>query len=96
MKPSGTTPSDLALVLGGGGARAAYQAGVMRSVARRHPELRFPIVTGVSAGAINAIFLASFEGTAVEAADALGDLWGTLTVDRVYCATVMPAPQLAR
>ena len=88
MRPSGTTPSDLALVLGGGGARAAYQAGVIRSIARRHPKLRFPILTGVSAGAINATFLASFEGTPTEAADALGNLWDTLTVDRVFCANV--------
>ena len=86
MRPSGAPSSGLALVLGGGGARAAYQAGVIRSIARRHPELRFPIQTGVSAGAINATFLASFEGTPTEAADALGNLWDTLTVDRVFCA----------
>ena len=42
---SSSTPNDLALVLGGGGARAAYQAGVLRCLARRRPELRFPIVT---------------------------------------------------
>jgi len=48
--------NELALVLGGGGARAAYQVGLMRCLARRRPELRFPIVTGVSAGAINAAF----------------------------------------
>ncbi len=58
-----SAPQDLALVLGGGGARAAYQAGVLRCLARHRPGLRFPIVTGVSAGAINATFLASFEGT---------------------------------
>ncbi len=87
-----TTPpfhrEDLALVLGGGGARAAYQAGVLRCLARHRPELRFPIVTGVSAGAINATFLASFEGTPVEAADALTDLWSSLTVDNVFCASL--------
>jgi len=42
---SSSTPNDLALVLGGGGARAAYQAGVLRCLARHQPELRFPIVT---------------------------------------------------
>ena len=51
MRTSATTPTDLALVLGGGGARAAYQAGVMGRLARYRPELRFPIITGVSAGA---------------------------------------------
>ena len=34
------TPRSLALVLGGGGARGAYQAGVVRALARRHPDLR--------------------------------------------------------
>jgi len=81
-------PQDLALVLGGGGARAAYQAGVLRCLARHRPELRFPIVTGVSAGAINATFLASFVGTPVEAAEVLTDLWGSLTVDNVFCASL--------
>jgi len=60
-----STPEDLALVLGGGGARAAYQAGVLRCLARHRPELRFPIVTGVSAGAINAIFLDLFDEDAL-------------------------------
>jgi NTE family protein len=83
-----STPQDLALVLGGGGARAAYQAGVLRGLARNRPGLRFPIVTGVSAGAINATFLASFEGTTVEAADALTDLWSSLTVDNVFRASL--------
>ena len=83
-----STPQDLALVLGGGGARAAYQAGVLRCLARHRPELRFPIVTGVSAGAINATFLASFVGTPGEAAQALTDLWGSLTVDNVFCASL--------
>lgn len=75
-------------MLGGGGARAAYQAGVMRWLSRHRPELRFPIITGVSAGAINATFFAAFEGTATEAADALGALWGALTVDKVFCANL--------
>jgi predicted acylesterase/phospholipase RssA len=75
-------------VLGGGGARAAYQAGVLRCLARHRPDLRFPIVTGVSAGAINATFLASFVGTPGDAAQALTDLWGSLTVDNVFCASL--------
>ena len=48
----------LALVLTGGGARAAYQVGLLRWLGRRTPELRFDIITGVSAGAINACYLA--------------------------------------
>ena len=42
------------LVMGGGGARAAYQVGFLRYLARRFPDLEVPIVTGASAGAINA------------------------------------------
>ena len=86
IQTTSTRTYDLALVLGGGGARAAYQAGVIRWLAHHRPELRFPIITGVSAGAINATFLASFEGKAAEAAESLGDLWGTLTVDKIFCA----------
>ena len=59
MKHTGT---PTALVLSGGGARAAYQAGVLRAVAkilgRRHPR-PFPVICGTSAGAINAAALAT-------------------------------------
>jgi NTE family protein len=50
---------SLALMLGGGGARGAYQAGVLRAIARRYPSLRLPILTGISAGAMNTTFLAA-------------------------------------
>ena len=52
-------PGDLGIVMGGGGARAAYQIGFLRCAARLFPNLRIPYVTGVSAGAINAALLAS-------------------------------------
>lgn len=75
---------DLALVLSGGGARGAYQAGVLRSLARRLPHLRFSIITGVSAGAINAAFMASHAGSHAEAASELCDLWGGLQVEDIF------------
>jgi NTE family protein len=50
---------DLALVLSGGGARGAYRVGFLRALAEHRPGLQIPIVTGVSAGAINAAYLAS-------------------------------------
>ena len=53
---------ELCLTLGGGGARGAYQVGFLRHVARRHPDLKVPILVGVSAGAINAAFLANQPG----------------------------------
>jgi NTE family protein len=75
---------DLALVLSGGGARAAYQTGVLRFIARNFPSLRFPIITGVSAGAINAAFLASHSEPPAEAAPKLCDLWSNLQVENIF------------
>lgn len=76
--PSG----DLALVLTGGGARAAYQVGVLKAIARRFPDLEIQIITGVSAGAINAISLAANPGTFAEATAHLAEHWSRLrTVD---------------
>ena len=57
--PPQSALGDLGLVMGGGGARAAYQVGFLRSLARRHPGFRAPYITGVSAGAINAALLAA-------------------------------------
>jgi NTE family protein len=70
-------------VLSGGGARGAYQVGVLRQIARQHPELRFPVITGVSAGAINATFIASHSGELADATDELAELWSELSTPRV-------------
>ncbi|MDX1493740.1 MAG: patatin-like phospholipase family protein [Longimicrobiales bacterium] len=77
-------PDDLGLVMGGGGARAAYQVGFLRCVARRFPELRLPYITGVSAGAINAALLASHHGSFLQAVNELSQLWGNISVDNVF------------
>ena len=77
-------PGPLAFVMGGGGARSAYQAGVLRYLSRRFPDLEIPIITGVSAGAINAAHLAAHHGTFRQATDELTQLWGELTVDKVF------------
>jgi NTE family protein len=92
LKRSGERVEGLALVLSGGGARGAYQAGVLRGIAARFPHLAFPILTGISAGAVNTIHLAAHEGTLTEAADNLIALWLALSPDRVY--DVRPAPLL--
>lgn len=70
--------------MGGGGARAAYQVGVLRSIARRYPQLRVPILTGVSAGAINTAFLATASGDFEQRIARLTNLWTGLTPDRVF------------
>ncbi len=72
------------LVLAGGGARAAYQVGVLAYIAEKAPEVNFPIIIGVSAGAINAAFLAGRRGGPGENLDALADLWNSLTVDTIF------------
>ena len=71
-------------MLDGGGARAAYQVGLLRWLARRHPDLRLRVLTGVSAGAINAAFLASHRGTFSSAVDDLSSIWTSLTIDQVF------------
>ena len=78
------THRDLGLVMGGGGARAAYQVGFLRHVAQHSPDLQIPFIHGVSAGAINAAVLASHHGTFAQAVDELSILWRELTVDEVF------------
>ena len=75
---------NLALVLSGGGARASYQVGVLSALAERVPNLSLPVVTGVSAGAINAAFLAGHPGPIVQAVHQLRGHWLRLTPDTVY------------
>ena len=74
----------IGLVLTGGGARAAYQVGLVRHLAKRLPEFHFDVLTGVSAGAINASFLASHTGSAAEATEELMNTWLDLTPDHVF------------
>jgi NTE family protein len=78
---------DAALALGGGGARAAYQVGVLRALARRCPHIRFPILTGVSAGAINVAVLANESGTFCESVETLTDSWRRLDIANVFHTT---------
>ena len=88
MAEAATAPPDFAIALSGGGARAAYQVGLVRHLARRHPEIRFPIITGVSAGAINAAFLASRRGSLRTAAEELSVLWESLLAEMVFAVDV--------
>ncbi len=75
---------QLALVLGGGGARAAYQAGVIHYMHDLSSDISFPIITGVSAGAINAAFLAGNSG--LHGAEALMRCWSHIDQDKVFKA----------
>jgi NTE family protein len=76
-----------ALILSGGGARAAYQVGVLKALAEILPEGArnpFPIICGTSAGAINAVTLAAFEGNFRDAVGELEAVWNTLEPGDVY------------
>ena len=76
-----------ALVLSGGGARAAYQVGVLQALADIIPddiENPFPIICGTSAGAINALALAAHPGNFKTSVKALADIWQNLDVGPVY------------
>ena len=79
-----SSPADsFSIVLTGGGARAAYQVGVLRCLARRLPKARLDIITGVSAGAINAIFLASRRAPLPQILEELTKVWQTLQLKDV-------------
>jgi NTE family protein len=73
-----------ALVLSGGGARAAYQAGVLRFIADTFPDAAFPILTGVSAGSINAAALANRESSFSSATSKLVYCWSNIEASDVF------------
>jgi NTE family protein len=79
-----SSPADLAIVLSGGGARASYQVGVLAALAERRPDVSVRIITGVSAGAINATYLAGHRAPLPVAVKELQGLWLRLTSDQVY------------
>jgi len=72
------------MVLGGGGARGAYQVGLLNAIAKRYPHLKIPILVGVSAGAVKTNHLAAHRGTFAESLEALVRLWLSLTPEHVY------------
>lgn len=76
--------ADLALMLSGGGARAAYQVGVLRVLARECPGVVPGILTGVSAGGINAAYMAACQEPFAHAIDQLADIWTGIRIDDVF------------
>jgi NTE family protein len=81
--------NDLALVMSGGGARAAYQIGFLNYLAQLYPKLKIPILTGVSAGAINATYLANHTGNFSERVEDLTKIWTGLTTEQVFRADLV-------
>jgi NTE family protein len=84
--PSG---GEGALVMSGGGARGAYQAGVLAGLADlgllvEDAPLPFDLLVGSSAGAINAAALAAFADEPLEGIDRLVEAWSTIESQQVF------------
>jgi NTE family protein len=77
----------LALILSGGGARAAYQVGVLKAIAEilpRHAHNPFPIICGTSAGALNAVTLAVNAQNFRMGVQYLANIWKSFQVGDIY------------
>ncbi|WP_197485636.1 patatin-like phospholipase family protein, partial [Oleiphilus sp. HI0061] len=74
------------VILTGGGARGAYQAGVLKAIAEQFPgfDYPFPVICGSSAGALNAVGLGGGGKIFRHSVDSLEDLWLNLSSDKVY------------
>lgn len=85
------------LILTGGGARAAYQVGVLAAIAQLRRDAGqtqsnpFPVISGTSAGAINASTLACHADDFDGAVDGLVHLWQSLHVENIYRADAFEA-----
>jgi len=90
--PAPKSGESIALVLTGGGARAAYQVGVLRAIGSllepRRPS-PFPIICGTSAGAINAAALASGAGDFRRTVNQLAAVWKQFHARQVYRADTL-------
>lgn len=78
-----------ALVLSGGGARGAYQVGVLKAISELHAKNAhnpFSIISGTSAGAVNGVALAASANNFRLAVKKVEKIWGSLHVDQVYQA----------
>ena len=86
------TTSRTALVLSGGGARAAYQVGVLKAVCELLPDQKtipFPIICGTSAGAINACVLACYASRFRIGMRRLEHVWANFHADHIYRSDFM-------
>jgi len=91
------------LVLMGGGARTAYQAGVLQALAAlikppagKATAFPFQVLVGTSAGALNATYLASRAIDGLAALSGLGEFWQGLHSRWVYHLPDTPMAQFSR
>ncbi len=85
-KPIKSAKTKIALVLPGGGARGAYQVGVVKGILEiiDNEENPFPIICGTSAGAINAAVLASHADKFNYGVSQLEKFWANIKCKDVY------------
>ncbi|QDZ90419.1 patatin-like phospholipase family protein [Shewanella decolorationis] len=84
-------PTSTALVLGGGGARAAYQVGVLKALVQLYPRnhgVPFKIICGTSAGAINGTSIATHASCFHLGVKKLEWVWRHFETRKVYRATL--------
>ena len=89
---------ETGLILSGGGARAAYQAGALRGIARivgRGAGIPFPVVSGTSAGAINAATIAVHADDFRRGVARLLRWWRAVSTDVVYRSEMSTFARLA-
>jgi NTE family protein len=82
-------PYKTALILTGGGARAAYQVGVLKAIREVLPDKRanpFPVLCGTSAGALNAATMAVWAEDFSAGVDQLEAIWSNFRAGDVYRA----------
>jgi NTE family protein len=87
-----TEAPKLGLILTGGGARSAYQVGVLKGISellRRGSACPFPVITGTSAGAVSAIALASDAAHFRRSIAAIERVWRDFRVHQVFKADAM-------
>jgi NTE family protein len=74
------------LILTGGGARAAYQVGVLKALAEIHasPQWPFPIIVGTSAGAVSASILAGNVTRWHQSVGEIETVWANFQVAQVF------------
>ncbi|MGL4220984.1 MAG: patatin-like phospholipase family protein [Shewanella sp.] len=84
-------PTSTALVLGGGGARAAYQVGVLKALVQLYPRnhgIPFKIICGTSAGAINGTSIATHASCFHLGVKKLEWVWRHFETRKVYRASL--------
>lgn len=82
-----TTAGKTALLLTGGGARAAYQIGVLKAIASQYPRnssIPFQIICGTSAGAINGAGLACYASCFHLGVKKIESVWRNFHTSQVY------------